>query len=99
MCLCLCVCLLRDCGRDDVPLGVSSAFREGRSQDDAPMLTELNSDWVAQVLSEEGPALQKLANEHKLVLGPDRKTQTKQVYANTKHTRTYVAQMVKKTIV
>lgn len=68
---------LGDWGRDDDSLCRSSAFREGRSQDDAPMLTELfpdcvvqtepGSDWV-QLLSEGGTALQKLAVEQTLCL-------------------------------
>lgn len=44
-----------------------SALREGRSLEEAPMLRELcSSDWV---LSEGGTTLQKLAEEHTLLLG------------------------------
>lgn len=44
---------------------------EGKSQEDAPMLTELcSSDWVVQLLSDGGTALQKLAEEQMLCLGP-----------------------------
>lgn len=86
MTVCVYVYSLGDWGRDDDSLCRSSAFREGRSQDDAPMLTELfpdcvvqtepGSDWV-QLLSEGGTALQKLAVEQTLCLEvPDKEAET-----------------------
>ncbi len=65
---------LGEWGQEGVWLGGSSVLSDGRSQEDAPMLTELcSSDWVVQLLSDGGTALQKLAEEQMLCLGPAKK--------------------------